>query len=48
MQKTIIDGITTYRGLCYDLLNEMAASINFRYGFFDVSLNRICNIIFGI
>ena len=34
MTKTTTDGVNTYEGLCYDLLNELAARLNFRYEFF--------------
>ena len=33
MTKTTTDGVDTYVGMCYDLLNEMAATLNFRYVF---------------
>ena len=30
MKKTMINGEATYVGLCYDMLKELAATMNFR------------------
>ena len=33
MTKTITNGRVTYKGLCYDMLKEMAKTMNFRYSY---------------
>ena len=30
MKRIVTDGVTTYKGLCLDMLKEMAAKMNFR------------------